>query len=202
MGPFNRKENLYDAPWGGGQPSSGNSIGSLTRGLNMIEWELTEGGYSSTLTALQSATTVDYATERVFTLYEGAGDGSLGQRQHYAQQIYDTYAGGTTGDCHVYLGVHGNGTATVVPISVNAGQDVTLTCTPATGEQLLNITAYEIATGYSVAVSVTTGSQNIPIYNDVAIDVYFSGTPPIPPTPTTRYVKDNMPIWMYPIFRC
>ena len=196
-----RKANLYDGVWtGGSQPSSGNSIGSLTRGLKMIEWELTEGGYGSTLSACQSATNTDYATERVFTLYEGAGDGTLGQRQHYAQQIYDTYAGGATGDCHVYLQVNGNGTATVVPTSVNAGQDVTLTCTPATGEQLLNIIATEIQSGQSIAVTVTTGSQLIPIYNDAIIQVFFSGTPPVPPTPT-YLEKKRMPIWMYPMFR-
>lgn len=196
-----RKANLYDGVWtGGSQPSSGNSIGSLTRGLKMIEWELTEGGYGSTLTACQTATNTDYATERVFTLYEGAGDDTLGQRQHYAQQIYNTYAGGSTGDCHVYLTVNGNGTATVIPQSVNAGQDVTLTCTPASGEQLLNIVAYEIQSGQSIAVTVTTGSQIIPIYNDAMIEVYFSGTPPVPPTPT-YLEKKRMPIWMYPMFR-
>ena len=196
-----RKANLYDGVWtGGSQPSSGNSIGSLTRGLKMIEWELTEGGYGSTLSACQSATNTDYATERVFTLYEGAGDDTLGQRQHYAQQIYDTYAGGAIGDCHVYLQVNGNGTATVVPTSVNAGQDVTLTCTPATGEQLLNIIATEIQSGQSIAVTVTTGSQLIPIYNDAIIQVFFSGTPPVPPTPT-YLEKKRMPIWMYPMFR-
>ena len=199
----NRKANLYDAPWvqGGSQPSSGNSIGSLTRGLKMIEWELTEGGYGSTLTACQSASTTDYATERVFTLYEGAGDNTLGQRQHYAEQIYNTYAGGATGDCQVYLQVNGNGTATVVPTSVNAGQDVTLTCTPASGEYLVNINAYEIASGQSIAVTVTTGSQNIPIYNDAMIEVFFTGTPPTPPTPTSYLQKKRMPIWMYPMFR-
>lgn len=196
-----RKANLYDGVWAGGsQPSSGNSIGSLTRGLKMIEWELTEGGYGSTLSACQSATNTDYATERVFTLYEGAGDDTLGQRQHYAQQIYDTYAGGATGDCHVYLQVNGNGTATVVPTSVNAGQDVTLTCTPANGEQLLDIIAYEIQSGQSIAVTVTIGSQIIPIYNDAIIQVFFSGTPPVPPTPT-YLEKKRMPIWMYPMFR-
>ena len=199
----NRKANLYDGVWvsGGSQPSSGNSIGSLTRGLKMIEWELTDGGYGSTLTACQNAQTVDYATERVFTLYEGAGDGSLGQRQYFAEQIYNTYAGGGGGDCHVYLEVYGNGTETVVPTSVNAGQDVTLTCTPASGETLNDIIAYEISTGYSIAVSVTTGSQIIPINADAKIEVYFSGTPPIPPTPTTGYKQKKMPIWMYPSVR-
>lgn len=197
----NRKANLYDGVWvGGSQPSSGNSIGSLTRGLKMIEWELTEGGYGSTLTACQNATNTDYATERVFTLYEGAGDGTLGQRQHYAQQIYNTYAGGASGDCQIYLQVIGNGTATVVPTSVNAGQDITLTCTPAVGEQLLNIIAYEIQSGQSIAVALTTGSQIIPIYNDAMFEVYFSGTPPVPPVGYQD--EHHMPIWMYLRFKC
>lgn len=201
-----RKANLYDAPWGGGQPSAGNSIGSLSRGLAMINYEL-HNGYESTRLAMENATDVDVATERVFTLYEGAGDGSLGQRQHYAEQIYDLYGQGGSGDCYVSLTVYGNGTATVVPQYVSSGQDVTLTCTPATGEQLLNIEAREVATGMAIAVSVVTGSQNIPIYADAYIIVTFSGespTPPVPPTPTqpSNYKRKNMPPWMYPQLRC
>ena len=202
-----RKANLYDAPWGGGQPSAGNSIGSLSRGLAMIQYELNSSSYASTKTALQTATDINAATEFVFVYYEGAGDSTLGQRQYYAQQIYNTYAQGGTGDCYVALTVIGNGTATVVPQYVTAGNDVTLTCTPASGEQLLNIEAREVATGYAIAVSVTTGSQLIPINADAYIIVTFSGdspTPPVPPTPTqpTKTPDKHMPIWMYPFMKC
>ena len=49
-------------------------------------------------------------------------------------------------------------------------------------------------------VGILIGSQIIPIYNDAIIEVYFSGTPPIPPTPTAKD-KHHMPVWMYPKFR-
>ena len=201
-----RKANLYDAPWGGGQPSAGNSIGSLTRGLNMIEYELTHD-YTSTMTALQSANDIDAATAYVFNFYEGAGDSTLGQRQYYANQIYTKYHQGSTGDCYVALTVIGNGVATVVPQYVTAGNDITLTCTPASGEQLLDIEAREVATGYAIAVQLTTGSQRIPINNDAYIIVTFSGEspiPPVPPTPTqpTKTPRKSMPIWMYPVLKC
>lgn len=202
-----RKANLYDAPWTtNGQPSAGNSIGSLSRGLAMINYEL-NNGYTSTLHALQNANDVDVATERVFTLYEGAGDSTLGQRQHFAGQIYNTYSQGGGGDCYVSLTVYGNGTATVIPQYVTAGQDITLTCTPAQGEQLLDIEAREVASGQAIAVSVVTGSQIIPINADAYIIVTFSGespTPPVPPTPTqpTQQQRKKMPIWMYPTMRC
>lgn len=202
-----RKANLYDAPWGAGQPSAGNSIGSLSRGLAMINYELHTSDFEALRIALETVNDIDTATQLVFDLYEGAGDSTLGQRQHYAHQIYDAYSQGGGTDCYVSLTVNGNGTATVVPQYVASGQDITLTCTPAQGEQLLDIEAREVATGYAIAVSVTTGSQIIPIYVDSYIIITFSGespTPPVPPTPTqpTQQQRKKMPIWMYPSMRC
>ena len=203
-----RKATLYDAPWGGGTPSPNNSIGSLSRGLAMINYELHTADFEAVRIALETTNDINNATQIVFDDYEQAEDDTLGQRQHYAQQIYDKYSQGGTGDCYVALTVYGNGIATVVPQSVASGQDVTLTCTPAQDEQLLDIEAREVATGYAIAVSVTTGSQVIPIYSDSYIIVTFSGVSPVPPEPPTPvqppdYFKRNkMPPWMYPSMRC
>jgi len=196
-----RKENLYDAPWGGGYPSSGNSIGSLTRGLNMIKYEL-QNGYTSTLSALTSATNIDDATDYVFTYYEGAGDGTLAQRQHFAQQIYDIYAGGA-GTLHVYVTSVGNGYAYVSNPTPDFEEYFTLYCIPAQGETLINVVGYSIPSGYPVALNVLE-EQEVRMPNEsIQITVTFSGeTPPVPPTPTARTMKiTGMPIWMYPIFR-
>ena len=196
-----RKENLYDAPWGGSQPSSGDSIGSLTRGLNMIYWEL-NGSYSSTLSACQNATTIDYATERVFTLYEGAGDSSLGQRQHYAQQIYNLYSG--TGEYYILTSSEGNGRAYTMPTIANAGDIISLTCTPASGETVDNIDARMISSQQSIALTVMAGTQTFPMPNDnVSIYVKFSGVtpPPPPPPPVYNTLKKGLPIWAYPSVR-
>lgn len=200
----NRKENLYDGVWqtGGSEPSSGNSIGSLTRGLNMIQWELTEGGYQSTLEYLQSATSIDNATRRVFDYYEGAGDDTLFARQTYAQEIYDTYGSG--GGLFITTAVSGNGTITVSDYTPEPLQEITLSCIPASGETLLNIDARIISSQQSVALSLVE-VQTFPMPTEsISILAEFTGTtpvPPIPPVPTYGKRKRKMPIWLYPIFR-
>lgn len=195
-----RKANLYDGVWvtGGSPPSTSNSIGSLNRGLNMIKWELTEGGYGSTLSALQSASDTDYATERVFTLYEGAGDDTLGQRQHYALQIYDTYASG--GVLHIATGVVGNGTISVSNPYPQAGETITLRCIPASGETLVDIEARIISSGQAVALSVTEIQQFPMPSESIYILATFTGVTPPPPIPT-GITRRKMPIWMYPCLR-
>ena len=122
-------------------------------------------------------------------------------RETYARNWYNLFAGG--GQYPISLTTSGNGTATVSPRSANAGETVTLTCTPATGESLVDIVATLVSTGAYMAIAVVTGSQTFPMPNDgVNIYVEFTGQePPPPPPPAGTYQRHRMPIWMYPSIR-
>ena len=170
--------------------------------LAYIRWEFTEGSYQSVRSNMIQATSVEQATRIYCNQYE-VGSWSR-NRLTYANRFYNTYHS-TTGDYHIYVSVTGNGTAYVVPTTVNIGDDYVLTVTPASGESLVDIVAREIDTGLSVAVAVQTGSQTIPMRSnsDIQIDVTFTGTtpPPPPPPPVYKTEKTGMPIWMYPRFK-
>ena len=122
-------------------------------------------------------------------------------RQKLSRQVYDEYAG-TTGLYNIYVSVQGNGTAFVNPTSVNVGDTYDLTVTPNVGESLIDIIAYAIRTGESVAVAAIVGTQTITqqVASSVMILVEFTGTPPTPPV-LQAIKQKRMPIWMYPIFR-
>lgn len=168
--------------------------------LNYIRWEFTDTSsyYNQFLQGMIDCTSVEEATRYYCANYEVGAWSS--NRLTFANYFYNTYGSGATGDYRIFLTVDGNGTATVVPPTVNTGDTYDLTCTPASGETLLDIIAVETDTGMSVAIPVQTGTQTIPFNSssDISIRVIFSGTPPTP----TRYDEHRMPIWMYPFMKC
>jgi hypothetical protein len=169
--------------------------------LEYIRWEFTEGSYKSVRTAMINATSVEEATRIYCNRYEV---GAWSQdRLTQANRFYDTYSGSSGDYYHLYINVTGNGTATVSPSRVEVGDYYTLTCTPASGETLLDIIARETATGMVVAIPVVTGAQTIEMRSssDIVFDISFSGTPPVPPVPPAKRKKKGMPIWEYPRFK-
>lgn len=165
--------------------------------LGYIQWEFTDGPYSSVRTAMIAATSIEEATRIYCDRYE-VGTWTTARLTN-ATHFYDTYA---TGDTRKFITVRtsGNGTAVANPNRANAGETIELTCTPATGESLLDIIGTTV-TGYSVALAVQL-YQTFPMPSEsMYIDVEFTGTPPTPPTPT-GIKRKGMPIWMYPSLRC
>lgn len=182
--------------------SAGYDIDNEDKQLEYIQYEFTEGAYSSVRTAMINATTIREATRIYCNRYEVGSYNT--NRLTYAQYFYDTYAGGTTGEYHISVVVEGNGTAYVVPSYVNYDDTYDLTVLPASGESLVDIIAREVDTGMVVAITVQTGTQTIPMHSnsDIIITVTFTGDTPTPPTPTpTKKAKKGMPIWMYPMFK-
>lgn len=170
--------------------------------LGYIRWEFTDPSshYSQYRQGMINCTSVYDATRYYCSNYEvGAWNSN---RLTFAQYFYDTYASGS-GAYRIYLSVYGNGTASVVPTSLNTGDTYDLTCTPASGETLIDIVAVEIATGQYIAIPVQTGTQTVPFNSssDISIEVTFSGTPPVPPQPL-KSTNHTMPIWMYPFMKC
>lgn len=174
--------------------------------LAYINWEFTspDSYYSQFRQGMIDCTTISQATHYYLDNYEvGAWNDD---RLTYANYFYETY--GSSSGMVVILSVIGNGTASVSDYTPQPYDTITLTCTPATGETLIDIDAREISTGYSIAVQLITGSQPIPLQDkSISITVTFSGetppTPPEPPVPPLKqnYLQNNMPIWMYPCFR-
>lgn len=176
-------------------------IGDIQRGLGYLRYEL-ENSYSSTLATCINATDLHACTDYVLDHFESPATPNYAEREQIADDLWDFFFG-TGGDYIIYLTVEGNGTASVVPTTVNTGDTYDLTCTPASGEALIDIIAVETDTGMSIAIPVQTGTQTIPFNSasNISIRVIFSGTPPTPPTPTYKD-EHHMPIWMYPFMRC
>lgn len=176
-------------------------IGDIQRGLGYLRYEL-ENSYSSTLSVCQNAADLHACTDYVLDHFESPAVPNYSEREQIADDLWD-YFFGSGGAYTIYLTVEGNGTANVVPRTVNTGDTYDLTCTPASGETLIDIIAVETDTGMSVAIPVVTGTQTIPFNSasNISIRVIFSGTPPTPPTPTYKD-EHHMPIWMYPFMRC
>lgn len=183
--------------------SQGLDIDSQQGQFNYITWEWTNSNshYNQFLPYMKSVTNVYDATKYYLKHYEvGAWTDT---RYTYALHWYNTFAGSGGGDYYISLIRTGNGEATVYPTTANAGDTITLTCTPASGESLIDIIATLISTGMSMAIAVTTGSQTFPMPADnLQIEVQFSGDtpPPVPPIPK-QSKRHHMPIWMYPSLR-
>lgn len=180
---------------------AGLDIDSQQGQFDYIEWEWlnTSSPYHRLLDPMKSKTTVYDATRYYCSNYEVGSWNN--DRYRYALNWYDTFAGGSTGSYFVSLNVSGNGTANVTPTMAEQGDTITLTVTPANGEQLQSLDARAVSSGQSVALSFQTGTQTFPMPNDdVEITVEFTGTTPIPPIPP-KVVKSKMPIWMYPCLR-
>ena len=177
---------------------AGLDIDSQQGQFNYIQWEWlnTNSPYHSLLNSMISKRNVYDATRYYCANYE-VGTWS-DARYRYALNWYDTFAGGSTGSYYVSLNVTGNGTAHVSPTIAEQGDTITLTVTPAIGEQLVTLDARLVSSGQSVALSFQTGTQTFPMpADDVEITVEFSGTTPTPPLPSTRIEERKMPIWMY-----
>lgn len=182
-------------------------IGDIQRGLGYLHAELrgdyaSQGiDYSNVLTVCQNATDLHNCTDYVLDHFENPLIPNYSEREQIADDLW-TYFFGGGGSYTIYLTVEGNGTASVVPTTVNTGDTYDLTCTPASGEYLIDIIAVETDTGYSIAIPVQTGTQTVPFNSssNISIRVIFSGIPPVPPTPA-YLEKKRMPIWMYPMFR-
>ena len=197
-----RKSHYYDYV-----SVQGVSIGDIQRGLGYLRAELegvyaSEGiDYRSTLTHCQNATNLYDCTDYVLDHFESPRYPNYQQRRNYADSLWTFFFGQPTGDYNIYVTTEGDGTASVNPSTVSTGDTYDLTCTPNTGETLLDIIATETDTGMSVAIPVVTGTQTVPFNSasNLSIRVIFSGTPPTPPPPVHGVTKRNkLPIWMYP----
>ena len=96
----------------------------------------------------------------------------------------------------VYLNVSGDGTASTnaVPPLVD-GEEIIIYCTPYAGATLDDVRVW---TSYDEAVAITV-SQEIHItynraWNNLYVDVYFSGAP-VPPEPEPPKFVDKYP-WL------
>lgn len=83
----------------------------------------------------------------------------------------------------VFLNPQGDGTAYCDNYYPNDGEQFTIYCVPNTGAELLDVRAFD-SHDYPVAIPV---QEIIPmrfrnIWNNLYVDIYFSGV--IPPTPT------------------
>lgn len=185
-----RKEGLYDS-------KGTSSIADLTVQLNWLNHELNTS-YTSTRDACINATNYNDACDYVLDHYEAPLVRPYGQRRHYAQQIYDTYAGGVVGFLTTFE-IEGNGEANAVPLRTDTGNTVQITATPYGTDTFIGWTVLSggitlTPTGSNTATFIM-GSLN------VHIKAEFTGTtPPVPPLPSQRK-KKRMPIWMYPMFR-
>jgi len=169
--------------------------------LGYIEWEWTDPSshYNQYLQGMINCTSVEEATRYYCSNYEVGAWNS--ERLRYANYFYDTYASGTAQNT-IHVSYSGNGTAYVSKVHPEDGESFTLYAHPASGETLIDIRAWD-ANGYSIAMEQTeewSYTYNAGWGTHISISVEFSGTPPVPPTPSSRD-KHHMPIWMYPIFR-
>ena len=185
-------------------------IGDINRGLGYLHAELrgdyaSQGiDYTNVLSACQNATNLHNCTDYVLDNFENPAVPNYTEREQIADDLWTYFFGGGGSGYSIYVTTVGNGSAFVVPTTVNTGDTYDLTVTPATGESLVDIVATEISTGQYIAIPVQTGTQTVPFNSasNISIIVTFTGTPPIPPTPTLDIDEKHMPIWMYPFMRC
>lgn len=171
----------------------GYDIDSQEQQFAYIRWEwLDESSYyHQFLPYMKNCTSIYEATRYYCSRYEGGTWTSL--RNTYATNWYNTFAGQPHSDYYIELTVNGNGTATVVPMRANAGDNIELTVTPNTGETLIDINAIGMTSGQSIAIPVQTGTQFFLMPSEsIFLDVTFSGTPPVPPPVQTS----KMPLYM------
>ena len=179
-------------------------IGDIQRGLGYLHAELrgdyvSEGlDYRDVLTACQNANDLHMCTDYVLDNFEAPLIPNYTEREQIADDLWAWFFGGTK----ISIATVGNGTAYVDDYNPADGAPFTLYANPASGETLLSIDAWD-ANGYSIAMQQYTPytyTYNAGWGNHISIIVTFSGTPPIPPTPTYLQQK-RMPIWMYPMFK-
>ena len=93
---------------------------------------------------------------------------------------------------NVFLNVSGDGTAStnITPPLVN-GEEIIIYCTPFAGATLDDVRVWD-SYDHSIAITVSTEIHLIydSSWNNVYVDVYFSGAPippPEPPSPGRKY---------------
>jgi hypothetical protein len=196
-----RKQGFYDHVFPNYPSMDSNSIGNIYLQLEYIIEELTTGSFSSVGSVLSSSNDINICSDIVLEQYENPDVQSEAVhiiRRQNSVDVYNTYS---TGTLHITVNSYGNGTARVSNNNPVAGNIITLTCTPNTGEALLDIIARTVG-GQSMALDPTMLVQTFTMPNEsVIIEVSFTSiTPPTPPTPTNK--RKGMPIWMYPCLRC
>jgi len=180
-------------------------IGDIQRGLGYLHAELrgdyvSQGlDYTNVLSACQNATDLHTCTDYVLDNFEGPLVPNYAEREQIADDLWAWFFGGTK----ISVATVGNGTAYVSDYNPADGAPFTLYATPASGETLLSIDAWD-ENGYSIAMeqyAPYTYTYNAGWGAHISIIVTFSGTPPVPPVPTGYIERKRMPIWMYPMFR-
>lgn len=114
-----------------------------------------------------------------------------------------TEFGGGTGQYRINLDVTGNGEASAVPRTANAGESVMLECIPFDDDYLYDIEGI-LEGGQSFALEVWELQYFTMPASNLLIKVKFTGETPIPPEPPVPVFdkeKHHMPIWMYPSMR-
>lgn len=196
-----RKQGLYDYIFPNYPSMDSHTIANIYYQLDYVVEELTNGGYTNVGNVLSTSHDINICSDIVLERYESPADQSEAvhiTRRQYSVDAYDEYAGGTL---HITMNVTGNGIARVSNYNPVAGNIITLTCTPNSGESLVDIIATTVG-GQSVALDPTLLVQTFTMPNE-SINIAVEFTSYIPPTPVpTGTKKKGMPIWMYPVLRC
>lgn len=205
-----RKADFYD------DRPSGTGIESMTWQLEYLKREL-EGDYPShsytdVRDVCRNATDISQlnsATDYVLDHFEGPATPDYAQRERYAEQIYNQYAGGITG-YPIFITVNGNGTAWASYNEVEihraeAGTRVELGAVAGQGDYF-QLWAVDYPSSLQLEYPVTVADNYFTMPSDkVNLTAQFTGdtpTPPYPPIPPSSGRKRRgMPIWMYPLFR-
>lgn len=196
-----RKQGFFDHVFPNYPSMDSNSIGNIYLQLEYIIEELTTGSYTSVGSVLSSSNDINICSDTVLEDYENPDDQSEAvhrTRRQYSVDAYNEYAGGTLS---ISVNTTGNGRAYVSNYNPIAGNIITLTCRPNTGEYLVDIIATTVG-GQSVALDPTAQVQTFTMPSEsIIIDVSFTSISPPTPVPSGTK-KKGMPIWMYPCLRC
>lgn len=199
-----RKQGLHDKVFPNYPNMESHSIGNIYYQLEYIIDEIYSGSFNSVKNILTTSHSLNDCSDIVLEVYENPLNQSQAVhelRRQYTSEVFAIY--GTASGNYIIVSTTGDGTAYVDNPNPLDGASFTLYATPASGETLQDITARD-SHGYSIAMQVVP--QYTYTYNETSwgnyINIYveFSGTPPIPPTPTLRE-EHSMPIWMYPHLR-
>lgn len=170
------------------------------------EWTNTDSPYYNLLDDMKAMTSYEQAARFYCNRYEVGSWNYL--RKDYAEHWYDTFAGQSGGQYHIYCSSTGNGTCYAIPNTHDAliGETFTIYCDPALGESFVSVSAHD-RQGYSVAIDnipmQTYNAENFPY--DIWVEAVFTGVTPPPPPPPPHYdellAQHRMKIWEYPMFK-
>ena len=193
-----RKEGLYDYIF---STTGGTTLNDEYRQTEYILQEISSGSYPTVYTTLTTSHNIDACADVCLEDYESPseqGQVAHEMRRSYAKQIYDRYSSGGT-SLHIYTSTQGNGTISCSTYLPNAGESVILTCTPSSGESLVDIIATTLS-GTSVALAVQQVQTFTMPNESINILAVFTGITP-PPVPSITGMRHRLPLWMYPRLR-